>query len=64
MPERWKLRLIRHFLRPSYFEELLKRLEKNTDIDSVNFDADKKRFYEMKKMDQSKLAWEDRYQKF
>ena len=42
MPERWKLRLIRHFWRPSYFEELLKRLEKNTDIDSVSFFADKK----------------------
>ena len=45
MPERWKLRLIRHFWRPSYFEELLKRLEKNTDIDAVTFDADKKRSY-------------------
>ena len=55
MPERWKLRLIRHFWRPSYFEELLKRLEKNTDIDAVTFDADKKRFYEMKKLDQDKL---------
>jgi len=54
MPERWKLRLIRHFWRPSYFEELLKRLEKNTDIDEVTFDEDKKRFYEMKKLDQSK----------
>ena len=42
--QRWKLRLIRHFWRPSYFEELLKRLEKNTDIDSVNFDADKRDF--------------------
>jgi ATP phosphoribosyltransferase regulatory subunit len=50
MPERWKLRLIRHFWRPQYFEELLKRLEKNSDIDSVTFDIDKKRFYEMKKM--------------
>ena len=38
MPERWKLRLIRHFWRPNYFEELLKRLEKNTDIDAVTFD--------------------------
>ena len=28
MPERWKLRLIRHFWRPKYFEELLKRLER------------------------------------
>jgi ATP phosphoribosyltransferase regulatory subunit len=55
MPERWKLRLIRHFWRPNYFEELLKRLEKNTDIDAVTFDTDKKRFYEMKKMDQDKI---------
>ena len=55
MPERWKLRLIRHFWRPSYFEELLKRLEKNTDIDAVTFDTDKKKFYEMKKLDQDKL---------
>ena len=55
MPERWKLRLTRHFWRPKYFEELLKRLEKNSDIDSVTFDTDKKRFYEMKKMDQDKV---------
>ena len=55
MPERWKLRLIRHFWRPTYFVELLKRLEKNSDIDSVTFDADKKRFYEMKKFDQDKV---------
>ena len=56
MPERWKLRLIRHFWRPKYFEELLKRLEKNEDIDAVTFDTDKKRFYEMKKMDQDKIV--------
>jgi ATP phosphoribosyltransferase regulatory subunit len=55
MPERWKFRLIRHFWRPKYFEELLHRLEKNSDIDSVTFDADKKRFYEMKKMSQDKV---------
>ena len=55
MPERWKLRLIRHFWRPNYFEELLKRLEKNSDIDSVIFDADKKRFNEMKKMNSTKI---------
>ena len=55
MPERWKLRLIRHFWRPTYFAELLKRLEKNTDIDPVTFDADKKRFYEMKKLNQDKV---------
>ena len=55
MPERWKLRLIRHFWRPKYFDELLVRLEKNSDIDSVSFDTDKKRFYEMKQMDQDKI---------
>ena len=56
MPERWKLRLIRHFWRPGYFEELLKRLEKNSDIDPVTFDIDKKKFYEMKKMKQDKIV--------
>ncbi len=55
MPERWKLRLIRHFWRPSYFEELLKRLEKNSDIDSISFDTDKKRFYEMKHLSKDKI---------
>ena len=55
MPERWKLRLIRHFWRPSYFEELLKRLEKNTDVDAVTFDDDKKRFHKMNKLDQDKM---------
>ena len=56
MPERWKLRLIRHFWRPKYFEELLKRLEKNSDVGPVTFDADKKRFYEMKKMEQDQVV--------
>ena len=55
MPERWKLRLIRHFWRPKYFEDLLKRLEKNSDIDAETFDTDKKRFYEMKKMDKDRV---------
>ncbi len=56
MPERWKLRLIRHFWKPTYFEELLKRLGNNTDIDAVAFDTDKKRFYEMKKLNQDKIV--------
>ncbi len=56
MPERWRLRLIRHFWKPKYFDELLKRLEKNSDIDLVSFDTDKKRFFEMKKMDQTKIV--------
>ena len=55
IPERWKLRLIRHFWRPKYFEDLLKRLEKNTDIDPVSFDIDKQKFYEMKKLNQEEI---------
>ena len=55
MPERWKMRLVRHFWRPKYFEELLNRLEKNSDIYSVAFDADKKRFFEMKRMNKNKV---------
>ena len=50
IPERWKLRLIRHFWRPDYFEDLLNRLETNSDIDTLAVDFDKKRFSEMKKL--------------
>jgi|TARA_Y100000310_G_scaffold344662_1_gene458633 ATP phosphoribosyltransferase regulatory subunit len=53
IPERWKLRLIRHFWRPNYFEDLLNRLETNSDIDPIAVDFDKKRFSEMKKLNQN-----------
>ena len=33
IPKRWKLRLIRHFWREKYFNDLLKRLETNSDVD-------------------------------
>ena len=54
IPERWKLRLKRHFWRPQYFEDLLKRLETNSDVDPAAVEIDKKRFSEMKNLDQSK----------
>jgi len=53
IPERWKLRLIRHFWRPKYFKDLLYRLETNSDIDPIAVDFDKKRFSEMKKLNQN-----------
>ena len=53
IPERWKLRLIKHFWRPKYFEDLLNRLETNSDIDSMAVDFDKKKFSEMKKLNQN-----------
>ena len=54
IPERWKMRLNRHFWRPQYFEDLLNRLETNSDVDSSAVELDKKKFSEMKNLDQSK----------
>ena len=45
IPERWKMRLKRHFWRPEYFEDLLNRLETNSDVDPVAVELDKKKFY-------------------
>ena len=56
IPERWKMRLKRHFWRPQYFEDLLKRLETNSDVDPTAVELDKKRFTEMKKFDQNGLS--------
>lgn len=53
IPERWKLRLTRHFWRPDYFEDLLKRLETNSDIDPIAVDLDRKRFSDMKRLNQN-----------
>ena len=54
IPERWKMRLKRHFWRPEYFEDPLKRLETNSDVDPIGIDLDKKKFSEMKNLDQNK----------
>jgi len=44
LPNRWKLRLSRHFWRKKYFESLLKRLETNSDIDPLAVEVDKRRY--------------------
>jgi len=54
IPERWKMRLKRHFWRPKYFEDLLNRLETNSDVDPGAVELDKKKFFEMKNFDQDK----------
>ena len=54
IPERWKLRLKRHFWRPQYFEDLLNRLETNSDVDPMAVDLDKKKFSEMRNLNQNK----------
>jgi ATP phosphoribosyltransferase regulatory subunit len=53
IPDRWKMRLKRHFWRPQYFEDLLNRLETNSDVDPAAVHLDKKKFSEMKNFDQN-----------
>jgi len=53
IPKRWKLRLYRHFWREDYFNDLLKRLETNSDVDPTIVDIDKKRYLKMLKEDKS-----------
>ena len=55
IPKRWKLRLIRHFWREKYFNDLLKRLETNSDVDPTIVEIDKKRYFKMLKEDLSKV---------
>jgi ATP phosphoribosyltransferase regulatory subunit len=55
LPERWKLRLIRHFSRREYFIELLKRLETNYDLDQETINVDTQKLRDLIKIDQSKI---------
>jgi ATP phosphoribosyltransferase regulatory subunit len=55
IPKRWKLRLSRHFWREKYFNDLLKRLETNSDVDPTIVEVDKKRYLEMLKDNQQTI---------
>ncbi len=55
LPQRWKLRLIRHSSRKEYFEELLKRLDTNYDLDNTKIKIDYDRLEDLKKMDAKKV---------
>ncbi len=55
IPKRWRLRLQRHFWRENYFNELLKRLETNSDVDPTIVEIDKKKHQQMLKQDQLKM---------
>ena len=55
IPKRWRLRLQRHFWRENYFNELLKRLETNSDVDPTIVEIDKKRYQQMLKQVQYKI---------
>ena len=55
IPKRWKLRLSRHFWREDYFNDLLKRLETNSDVDPTIVEVDKDRYFKMLKQNQSNI---------
>jgi ATP phosphoribosyltransferase regulatory subunit len=55
IPVRWKLRLLRHFWRDEYFNDLLKRLETNADIDLTVVEVDKKKYLDLLKQDPSTM---------
>ena len=55
IPKRWRLRLQRHFWRENYFNDLLKRLETNSDVDPTIVEIDKKRYQQMLKQAQYKM---------
>jgi len=55
IPKRWKLRLSRHFWREKYFNDLLKRLETNSDVDPTIVEIDKKRYFKMLKENLAKV---------
>jgi len=56
IPKRWKLRLYRHFWRENYFNDLLRRLETNSDVDPTIVEIDKKRYLKMLNDDQSSIV--------
>jgi ATP phosphoribosyltransferase regulatory subunit len=56
IPKRWKLRLSRHFWREKYFNDLLKRLEINSDVDPTIVEVDKKRYLKMLKGNQQSVV--------
>ena len=54
IPRRWKNRLKRHYWNENYFNELLKRLETNSDIDPIFVETDISRYQKMRKENKNK----------
>jgi len=54
IPKRWKLRLQRHFWRENYFNDLLKRLETNSDVDPTIVEIDKNKYQKILKDNKSR----------
>ena len=50
LPARWKLRLVKNFSRIEYFEDMLRRLETNYDLDQKAIKLDTKRLSRFRKI--------------
>ena len=55
VPYRWKLRLVKNFSRREYFEDMLKRLETNYDLDQQAIKLDTKRLKNLEKLDPNSI---------
>ena len=55
LPQRWKLRLIRHYSRKEYFDDLLNRLDTNYDLDNEKIKIDYNKLEDLKKIDGNKI---------
>ena len=55
MPIRWKERIKRHFSREFYFNQLLKKLSTNSDINPVIVKRDKREVEKLRKQDPNKM---------
>jgi ATP phosphoribosyltransferase regulatory subunit len=55
LPARWKLRLVKNFSRIEYFEDMLKRLETNYDLDQQAIKLDTKRLKDLEKLDPNSI---------
>jgi len=55
LPSRWKLRLVKNFSRKEYFEDMLKRLETNYDLDQKAIKLDTKRLQDLEKIDPNQI---------
>ena len=55
LPVRWREKIKRHFSRKQYFDELLRKLSNDKDIDPKNVEADKRRVEKLRKNDLNKV---------
>jgi ATP phosphoribosyltransferase regulatory subunit len=55
LPARWKLRLVKNFSRKEYFEDMLKRLETNYDLDQKAIKLESKKLEDLEKLDSNSM---------